>query len=419
MHTSAKRARILALAAASCAISNVLAQDAPVIRAVVPMQDIGALAIIGDNLPLTNKTLSVRLGPDGEPGDITAFCRVSAPRTVISCSFPGGLPQDGDYRLLVGGDGGARFDVTLGATGLPGPAGAIGPTGPAGPAGAAGPAGPAGTPGGPGPVGPEGPVGDAGQLGPAGAAGTMGPAGVKGPNGPVGIEGARGPMGPIGDVGATGATGPTGTTGAAGPQGAVGTAGIDGPIGATGAPGPSGPTGAPGGKGAPGAPGAPGPAGVPGNPGPAGATGPQGPAGAAGLPGIPGPMGPVGPAGQVGPQGPRGASGPAGTTGPKGVPGDAGQWRGYVNRDEGSLRSTNWTLCTLGEVLLSSGGNYFVLVANGQLLQISEWDALFSLFGTTYGGDGETTFGLPDLSDLAPRDLTYGICAFGIYPQSN
>ncbi len=34
---------------------------------------------------------------------------------------------------------------------------------------------------------------------------------------------------------------------------------------------------------------------------------------------------------------------------------------------------------------------------NGQLLPISQYTALFSLLGTTYGGDGRTTFGLPDL----------------------
>jgi microcystin-dependent protein len=34
---------------------------------------------------------------------------------------------------------------------------------------------------------------------------------------------------------------------------------------------------------------------------------------------------------------------------------------------------------------------------NGQLLAISQNDALFSILGTTYGGDGRTTFGLPDL----------------------
>ncbi|MGB3627715.1 MAG: tail fiber protein, partial [Henriciella sp.] len=35
--------------------------------------------------------------------------------------------------------------------------------------------------------------------------------------------------------------------------------------------------------------------------------------------------------------------------------------------------------------------------AHGQLLPISQYSALFSLYGTTYGGDGRTTFALPDL----------------------
>ena len=38
---------------------------------------------------------------------------------------------------------------------------------------------------------------------------------------------------------------------------------------------------------------------------------------------------------------------------------------------------------------------------DGQLLQISQFSALFSLLGTTYGGDGRTSFGLPDLRGRA------------------
>ena len=38
----------------------------------------------------------------------------------------------------------------------------------------------------------------------------------------------------------------------------------------------------------------------------------------------------------------------------------------------------------------------------GQLLSISQNTALFSLLGTTYGGDGVTTFGLPDLRGRVP-----------------
>lgn len=39
---------------------------------------------------------------------------------------------------------------------------------------------------------------------------------------------------------------------------------------------------------------------------------------------------------------------------------------------------------------------------NGQLLPISQNTALFSLLGTTYGGDGRTTFALPDMQGNAP-----------------
>src|SRR6187431_3280924 len=39
---------------------------------------------------------------------------------------------------------------------------------------------------------------------------------------------------------------------------------------------------------------------------------------------------------------------------------------------------------------------------NGQLLPISQNTALFSLLGTFYGGDGKSTFALPNLQDSAP-----------------
>lgn len=38
-------------------------------------------------------------------------------------------------------------------------------------------------------------------------------------------------------------------------------------------------------------------------------------------------------------------------------------------------------------------------LCNGQLLPIGQNQALFSLLGTTYGGNGQTTFALPDLRD--------------------
>jgi microcystin-dependent protein len=45
---------------------------------------------------------------------------------------------------------------------------------------------------------------------------------------------------------------------------------------------------------------------------------------------------------------------------------------------------------------------------NGQLLSISQNTALFSLLGTTYGGDGRTTFALPDLRGSAPMHQGQG-----------
>lgn len=45
-------------------------------------------------------------------------------------------------------------------------------------------------------------------------------------------------------------------------------------------------------------------------------------------------------------------------------------------------------------------------ICNGQQIPISENDTLFNLIGTTYGGDGRTTFAVPDLRGRAP--MHYG-----------
>lgn len=53
----------------------------------------------------------------------------------------------------------------------------------------------------------------------------------------------------------------------------------------------------------------------------------------------------------------------------------------------------------LGEIMIV-GFNFCPrgwVAAQGQLLAISDYQALFSLYGTNYGGDGRVTFGLPDL----------------------
>lgn len=58
----------------------------------------------------------------------------------------------------------------------------------------------------------------------------------------------------------------------------------------------------------------------------------------------------------------------------------------------------------IGEIRLFAGTFAPVgwLPCEGQLLAISEYDSLFELVGTTYGGDGVNTFGLPDLRGRFP-----------------
>ena len=61
--------------------------------------------------------------------------------------------------------------------------------------------------------------------------------------------------------------------------------------------------------------------------------------------------------------------------------------------------------------------------AHGQTLPIEEWEALYDLIGTTYGGDGQQTFRLPDLRGAEPKGrtkepLTYVMCVYGVIPPA-
>ncbi|PWG05705.1 phage tail protein [Polaribacter aquimarinus] len=60
------------------------------------------------------------------------------------------------------------------------------------------------------------------------------------------------------------------------------------------------------------------------------------------------------------------------------------EYIGIVKIFAGNFAPRNWAFC------------------HGQLLAINQNTALFSILGTTYGGDGRTTFGLPDLRGRAP-----------------
>lgn len=58
----------------------------------------------------------------------------------------------------------------------------------------------------------------------------------------------------------------------------------------------------------------------------------------------------------------------------------------------------------IGEIRMFAGNFAPVgwMFCEGQLLPISENEVLFALIGTTYGGDGQSTFGLPDLRGRLP-----------------
>lgn len=61
--------------------------------------------------------------------------------------------------------------------------------------------------------------------------------------------------------------------------------------------------------------------------------------------------------------------------------------------------------------IMQFGGNFAPrgwAKCDGQLLAISQYSALFSILGTTYGGDGVTTFALPDLRSRMPMHSGHG-----------
>ena len=61
----------------------------------------------------------------------------------------------------------------------------------------------------------------------------------------------------------------------------------------------------------------------------------------------------------------------------------------------GEIRMGGWTFAPVGW-----------LFCNGQVLPISEFDTLFALIGTAFGGDGQDTFALPDLQGRVPIHMS-------------
>jgi microcystin-dependent protein len=75
----------------------------------------------------------------------------------------------------------------------------------------------------------------------------------------------------------------------------------------------------------------------------------------------------------------------------------------------------------LGQIFQFSfaGGTEYWVECAGQELQIAQNQALFSLIGNKFGGNGTTTFCLPDMrnASLFPGNMKYYIALSGIYPS--
>jgi microcystin-dependent protein len=57
------------------------------------------------------------------------------------------------------------------------------------------------------------------------------------------------------------------------------------------------------------------------------------------------------------------------------------------------------------------------LPCDGRQLAIQQANMLFSVIGTTYGGDGTATFSLPKIASPGPKGPTYYIAVNGQFPQ--
>ena len=68
---------------------------------------------------------------------------------------------------------------------------------------------------------------------------------------------------------------------------------------------------------------------------------------------------------------------------------------------------------TLGELSLATSDRALGenVACNGQLLPFWQYPTLAGLLGTRFGGDGKTTFGVPNLTTLAPKGSAYNIAA--------
>ena len=73
----------------------------------------------------------------------------------------------------------------------------------------------------------------------------------------------------------------------------------------------------------------------------------------------------------------------------------------------------------IGQIILFAG-NFAMRgwsACDGRLLPISQYEALFSILGTTYGGNGVSNFALPKFDKVG--EATYLIALEGVYPPRN
>ena len=251
------------------------------------------------------------------------------------------------------------------------------------------------------------------SMGATGAVGPVGPQGIQGIQGIQGFQGAIGPQGIQGIQGNPGNTGATGTIGvvtnwsssatyqlgqvvfcaACSSNGSSYVSLISGNTSLD----------------------------PPGNPSAWNLIAQVGATGATGAAGSTGSAGPAGPAGPVGPAGATGATGPAAS-----VPANLTTLSQHLSTN-GVSYTGNETFtwpggsCVIGDIVLSvngySGGS--LLPADGRILPIAPYTAVFSLVGTNFGGNGTSNFALPDLRPFAPQGLQYSICIEGFFPSRN
>ena len=55
----------------------------------------------------------------------------------------------------------------------------------------------------------------------------------------------------------------------------------------------------------------------------------------------------------------------------------------------------------------------------GTMLPIADYEPLFALLSTRFGGDGQTTFAIPDLQNICPTGMMYIIAYTGIFPPAS